>query len=102
MEYGLDDLAVGAGENLAENGTGNLDEDRLAFEAVQASRLKPGGVGVDADPGLDKFEEPVPHIRSLRLTANLRSSRHCHQSRHKPKRGAFPQSVKNLWKQLVP
>jgi len=51
VEHRLDDLAVGAGQDLAEDGTRNLDEQGIALVPVKAGRLKPGGEGVNADPG---------------------------------------------------
>jgi hypothetical protein len=82
----LNNLAVRAGEHLTENRAGNLDKECVAFEAAQARGLKPGGVGVDTNAGLDEFEELVPDIAGLRFTANLRSSRHCHQVHRKAKK----------------
>src|SRR5208282_1006306 len=49
VEDSLDDLAISAGEDLAENGAGNLDEKNVTFLAIQPGGLEPGGISVDAD-----------------------------------------------------
>ena len=53
VEDGLHDLAVGAGQNLAEDRARDLYEQGVALAAVQPGGLEPGVVGVDADAGLD-------------------------------------------------
>jgi hypothetical protein len=45
---------------------------------VEAGGLKPGGVGVYANSGLNEVEELVPYIQSFRLSTHLRSGCHCH------------------------
>jgi hypothetical protein len=100
VEDGLDDFAVGAGKNLAEDRTGNLDEKSVALVTVQARGLEPGGVGIDADTGFDKFKELVPNIESFAFPANLRSSRHCRHE--KTKNSVFPQMCKSCGKYLLP
>src|ERR1700719_2980413 len=60
MEDGLDDVTVGAGKHLPEDGAGNLYVQTIALGPVQPGGLEPSRVGVDADPGFHQFQELVP------------------------------------------
>ena len=62
MEHRFDDLPIGASQDLAEHGTGNLNEQSFAFLAAQPRGLEPGGVGVNANSGLDQVKELIPDI----------------------------------------
>jgi hypothetical protein len=58
--------------------------------------LKPGVVGIDADPGLDKIEELVPDILlSVALSPDLSSGYH---RIGKSQSRAISTGVNNLWK----
>ncbi len=76
VKDGFYNFTVGAGEHLAEDGTGNLDIQGVPFRAVEPGRLKPGGVGIDANPGFDQIEELIPEILHFFFTSNLGSCRH--------------------------
>ena len=79
VEHRLDDLAVGAGQDLAEHGTRNLNEQRVALMPVEPRRLKPGRKGVDADAGFNEVQELVPDICNFRFSTKLCSSC-CHSN----------------------
>src|SRR6266436_5436240 len=76
VKDGLNDLAVGARQDLPEDGAGNLYKERVALGAVQPRGLEPRRVGVRADPGLHPLEEFFPRIRCFALPPNLSSSGH--------------------------
>ena len=97
MEDGFDDFAVGAGEDLAENGAGDLDKESIALCAIEARGLEPGGIGVDADPGFDQIEKFIPDILSFFFAANLSSSRH----QKKPNLNHFHRCVKTVERQFL-
>ena len=93
MEDGFDDFAVGARQDLAEDGAGNLHKEGFALGAIQARGLKPGRVGVDADPGLHALEKFVPGIR-VALAPSLSAV----VIGEKRKPYAISTDVKKLWK----
>ena len=76
VENGLDDLAVGPGKDLSEDGAGNLNKKGVALAAAQPGGLEPGVVGVDTDAGLYKVEKFVPGILHFVFSAKLGSGRH--------------------------
>src|SRR5580692_10176550 len=63
MEYGFDDLAVGSRQDLPKDRAGDLYKQVFTLGAIQPGGLKPGGVCVDADPGLHALKKPIPGIR---------------------------------------
>src|ERR1700741_3946579 len=99
MEDGLDDLAVSAGKDLTEDRAGDLDEESVALVAVETGGLKPSGVGVDANSGLNEVEELVPDIESFRFSTKLCSSRH---RNGKYQSQTISTDVKKLWKADCP
>jgi hypothetical protein len=101
MKDGFDDFPVGTGKNLAENSTGNLDENSLRIVAIEAGRLEPGGVGIDADPGLDEVEKFIPDVWSFAFAADLCSSYHRYRF-EKSQKKTISTGVKKLWKANLP
>src|ERR1700687_2297070 len=77
----LHDFPIRASQDLPEDRAGNLDEEGFALRPVQPRGLKPGCIGVRADPGLYPLKEFFPGIRCFALPANLSSS--CHRREKK-------------------
>ena len=100
MEYGFNDFSISTGENLAEDGAGNLDVKNVAVLAAQASWLEPGGVGVDAYPGFDQIKKPVPNVLGFGFTAKLSRSRHRHEMNSS--NSIFPQVCITCEKSIQP
>jgi len=98
MEDGLYDFAVGARQDLAEHGAGNLHVEKFAFSPIEAGGLKPSGVGIDADSGFDQVQEPVPDILRFALANNLSCSSH---RNGKPNPMLFPQVWINCGKRMI-
>src|SRR5260370_35768834 len=96
MKDSLDDIPIGARQNLPEDSAGDLDKKRVPLGAVQPRRLEPGGKGVDTDPGLDPFEEFVPGIHRFALAPRLSCCRH---RKRKETPVLFPQMCKTCGRQ---
>ena len=100
MKHGFHDFAVGAGKHLPKHRAGNLNENGFRIVAVEAGRLKPGSVGVDADPGLDQVEKFIPDVWCFAFSSDLGSSYHryrCYRF-EKSQQQTISTGVKKLWK----
>src|SRR5580693_10778657 len=65
VEHRFDDIAVGPRQDLPEDRAGDLHKQVFAVGAIQPGGLEPGGVRVDADPGLHALQKPLPGIRRI-------------------------------------